>query len=102
MDKKLLFIIIIVYSFASFNGCIDNNVSNNVNDNKNLNDDLSIIEAYYLATKEAHPSSVIGAVICDTYEQLNDHLHGHGTVYPDESPNDNYYWYWRRHTRRPL
>ena len=59
-----------------------------------INDDLSIIEAYYLATKEAHPSSVIGAVICDTYEQLNDHLYGHGTVYPDESPNDNYYWYW--------
>jgi len=49
--------------------------------------------AYKIATIAGHSDTVRAAVIADTYDQFtDDHLYGYGTVQPDETTNDNYYY----------
>jgi len=57
-----------------------------------INDDMTVYDAYYWATRDTFGSGVTASVIFDTDEQKdNDHLWGEGVVMPDEYPDDDYY-----------
>lgn len=59
-----------------------------------INNDETISDSYYHATKAAFGSSVRAVMISDTSAQMSyDHLNGEGTMEPDESPNDSFYAY---------
>lgn len=56
--------------------------------------DYTVIDAYYYGTKQTYDSDVQATAIADTLDQwYNDHLHGHGTVAPDEYPDDDIVYY---------
>jgi hypothetical protein len=63
-----------------------------------IDEDKTVADAWYLATKEIYrDSKIIAAYRFDTTDQLNrDHLPGHGEIALDEYPDDSSsrYWQW--------
>jgi len=63
---------------------------------RTLQAEQTVIESYYRATLYNYNASTNATAISDTLDQWNnDHFWGHGTVSPDESPNDGTVWFAR-------